>query len=194
MNSGIGLLGYGFRANNTIGHALRLALINIGHLWPGENDMALVGRPSSQTFYVFSENERSSPWEPYHVSQGYKKEESCVTVSTVGSYGANASGLVTFGGGAVMPWTAQSLLDNMVRVIKTDRDAMTLWKLGTAMPSPMKHFLVLHPEFAMELDRKGFTRTTLQEYLYEQTRVPYEQLSAKEIASVQRRLADREIP
>ena len=72
MNSGIGLLGYGFRANNTIGHALRLSLINMGHLWPGENDMALLGRPSSHTFYVFSENERNDPWEPYHVSLGYK--------------------------------------------------------------------------------------------------------------------------
>ena len=80
MNSGIGLLGYGFRANNTIGHAIRLSLINMGHLWPAENDMALLGRPSSHTFYVFSENERNNPWEPYHVSLGYKKEESCVTV------------------------------------------------------------------------------------------------------------------
>ena len=49
MDSGIGLLGYGWRANNTIGHALRLSLINLGHLWPGENDMALLGRPSSPT-------------------------------------------------------------------------------------------------------------------------------------------------
>jgi hypothetical protein len=194
MNSGIGLLGYGFRANNTIGHALRLSLINLGHLWPGENDMALIGRPSSHTFYVFSENERSNPWEPYHVSLGYKKEDSCVTVSTVGSYSASLSGLVAFGGGAVFPWTPQSLLDSMVRTIKMGRDMMTVWKFGTAVPSPGKQFLVLHPEFAMELNRKGFTRKKLQEYLYEESRIPYEQLSPKEIASVRRRLADREIP
>jgi len=194
MNSGIGLLGYGFRANNTIGHALRLSLINLGHLWPGENDMALIGRPSSHTFYVFSENERNDPWEPYHVSLGYKKGDSCVTVSTVGSYSASLSGLVAFGGGAVFPWTPQSLLDNMVRTIKMSRDMMTVWKFGTAVPSPGKQFLVLNTEFAMELNRKGFTRKKLQEYLYEQSRIPYEQLSPKEIASVRRRLADREIP
>ena len=75
MNSGIGLLGYGFRANNAIGYALRLCLINTGLLWPAVNDMALVGRPSSHTFYVFAENQRNNPWGPYHVSEGYKKEE-----------------------------------------------------------------------------------------------------------------------
>ena len=62
LNSGIGLMGYGWRANNTIGHAVRLCLINLGHVWPAENDMALIGRPSSHTCHVFAENERQSPW------------------------------------------------------------------------------------------------------------------------------------
>ena len=70
LNSGIGLMGYGWRANNTIGHAVRLCLINLGHVWPAENDMALIGRPSSHTCYVFAENERQSPWAPYHVTRG----------------------------------------------------------------------------------------------------------------------------
>ena len=56
MNSGVGLLGHGWQANNTIGRAIRLSLINIGYLWPGEIDMALIGRPSSHTFYTFAEN------------------------------------------------------------------------------------------------------------------------------------------
>ena len=87
MNSWIGFLGHGWRANNTIGRAVRLSLLNLGHMWPAVNDMALVGRPSSHTLYTFAENEEYSPWEPYHVSQGYKPEDSCVTVSTVGGYG-----------------------------------------------------------------------------------------------------------
>ena len=53
MNSGVGLLGHGWRANNTIGRAVRLSLINIGYLWPGEIDMALIGRPSSTYFLYF---------------------------------------------------------------------------------------------------------------------------------------------
>ncbi len=194
MNSGIGLLGYGFRANNTIGHALRLCLINMGMLWPAENDMALVGRPSSHTFYVFAENQRNSPWVPYHVSIGHKKEESCVTVMTVGSYSASSAGLVAFGGGAVFPWTPQQLLDNIVKTIMIGRNMIPVWKASTAIPSPQKHFLVLHPEFVMELNRLSYTRQKLQQYLYDRTRIPYEELTAKEVAAFRRRLADKEIP
>jgi len=57
MNSGIGFLGHGWRANNTIGRAVRLCLINLGHTWPAVNDMALDGRASSHTLYTFAENE-----------------------------------------------------------------------------------------------------------------------------------------
>jgi len=70
----------------------------------------------------------------------------------------------------------QALLDNMVRTIKMSRDMMTAWKFGTAVPSPGKQFPVLHPEFVMELNRKGFTGKKLQEYLHGQTLIPYEQL------------------
>jgi hypothetical protein len=85
MNAGLGMLSYGSRANLAIGRAVRLATINLGHNWPGENDMALVGRPNPITFMVVAENQEYSPWEPYHVSQGFKAEDSCVTLDVVGS-------------------------------------------------------------------------------------------------------------
>ena len=113
---------------------------------------------------------------------------------TVGSYSASSAGLVAFGGGAVFPWTPQQLLDNMVKTIMVGRNMDTVWKLGTAIPAPQKHFLVLHPEFVMELDRLGYTRKKMQQYLYDRSRVPYEELSAKEVAAFKRRLADKEIP
>ena len=78
MNSGVGLLGHGWQANNTIGRAVRLSLINIGCLWPGEIDMALIGRPSSHTFYTFAENMELSPWETFNEGLGYQAEDSCV--------------------------------------------------------------------------------------------------------------------
>jgi len=82
INSGIGLLGYGWQANSTIGRAVRLITINAGRLWPAVNDMALMGRPSSQ-FYVFAENQDLNPWPPFHVTQGFKPEDNCVTISSV---------------------------------------------------------------------------------------------------------------
>lgn len=44
FNSGIGMLGHGWRANSTVGRALRLSLLNLGQTWPQVNDMALTGR------------------------------------------------------------------------------------------------------------------------------------------------------
>ena len=193
MTSGIGFLGYGWRANNTIGYAMRLALINLGHLWPAENDMALIGRPSSHIFYTFAENEENNPWEPFHVSFGYKPEDSCVTVSTMNSYSSLGS-VTVFGGGAVTIWSPQSILDKMVQTISRDRAFMTIWKIGTAIPSPSRHTLVIHPEFAMEINRLGFTRKSMQNYLYERASIPYEQLTPKEIESIQRRINAGEIP
>ena len=144
INAGIGLLGYGWRPNNTIGHAIRLCLINIGMVWPQENDMALMGRPSSHTFQTFGENQAKSPWEPYHVSLGFEARDSCVTVATAMSH--NSPGATTvFGGGAVEPWTPQIILDNMVNAIARGRSGMTVWKLGSVIPSPQRHNIILHP-------------------------------------------------
>jgi hypothetical protein len=187
MNSGIGFLGHGWRANNTIGRALRLSLLNLGHLWPAENDMALIGRPSSHTFYTFAENEENSPWEPYHVSLDYKKENSCVTVSTVGSY---EGGMTIYGGGAVAPWTAKSILDKIINDISSGRRIFALFKRGVANPTahPRKYIIMLHPECAIELQRLSYTRESLQNYLYERTSVPYEELSPEEVRGIQERI------
>jgi len=187
MNSRIGFLGHGWRANNTIGRAVRLSMLNIGHLWPAENDMALIGRPSSHTFYTFAENEENSPWEPYHVSLGYKKEESSVTVSTIGSY---EGGMTIYGGGAVAIWTAKSILEKMVADIGGNRRIFALFKRGVANPSahPRKHIFLIHPECAIELQRLGYTRESLQKYLYERTSIPYEDLSQDEIKGIQERI------
>ncbi len=189
MESGIGFLGYGWHANSTIGRAVRLSLINIGRVWPGENDMALIGRPSPQTFYVFTESQDFSPWVPFHVTQGFKPEDSCVTISSVMSASSNL-----FGGGAVATWTPQEVLDNVVQTIMRDRAGMTLWKRGGATPGPMKHILFFEPALAMELNKLGHTRESLQRYLYERATIPYAELTRAEIASIQPRIDSGEIP
>ncbi|MGI6318355.1 MAG: hypothetical protein ACOX1J_06470 [Dethiobacteria bacterium] len=82
MNSKDRIWTYGNRANSTIGRAIRLCLINFGHMWPGINDMAR-SRVYPFTFFTFAEDFSSSPWEPYHVTYGFDAEESCITVSTI---------------------------------------------------------------------------------------------------------------
>jgi hypothetical protein len=191
MNSGTGLIGHGFRANNTIGYALRLSLLSFGHVWPGENDMALIGRVASHTFFTFAENEQLSPWEPYHASIGFRKEESAVTVSTVGGYGYNAAtGMIVYGGGAVSVWSADGILDTIVKDIGRSRRIFASFKRGQAIPMahPAKHIIVLAPELAGELNRRGYTRASLQKYLYEKTSLPFEELTLQEINAIRDRI------
>jgi hypothetical protein len=79
MHAGPGLFGPGFRANATIGRAIRLILMNVGGGWPGRGDMATQGSPAKFA-YAIAEREDATPWEPLHVALGFKAEQSAVTV------------------------------------------------------------------------------------------------------------------
>ena len=65
INYGSNALGQGWRANATIGRALRLVLCNIGGAAPGIFDKSTLGQPAKYTFCI-AENEEENPWEPLH--------------------------------------------------------------------------------------------------------------------------------
>src|SRR5215510_9455158 len=71
MHTGSGLFGPGFRANATIGRAIRLVLMNVGGGWPGRHDMATQGSPAKFSF-TLARSEDATPWEPLHVALGFK--------------------------------------------------------------------------------------------------------------------------
>ncbi|HEY4300777.1 MAG TPA: UGSC family (seleno)protein, partial [Candidatus Didemnitutus sp.] len=82
VHCGAGALGPGWRANATIGRALRLILINIGGAMPGEIDKSILGMPGKYSLCL-GELEESSPWEPFHVEQGHSAGTSTVTLLSV---------------------------------------------------------------------------------------------------------------
>jgi hypothetical protein len=79
LNSGRGALGPGWRANASIGRALRLLIGNVGGARPGEVSKSIMGQPGRYTLCI-AENEASSPWEPLHVTLGLHDGQSAVTV------------------------------------------------------------------------------------------------------------------
>jgi hypothetical protein len=79
VNCRAGVLGHGWRANATMGRALRLLLINVGGNKPGITDMATHGHPGKYS-YTMGEDEEHSPWTPFHVDRGYAREVSAVTM------------------------------------------------------------------------------------------------------------------
>jgi hypothetical protein len=189
MNSGIGFLGHGNRANNTIGRAVRLATLNIGRTWPAKNDMALIGRLSPHTFFTFSENSDMSPWQPYHASRGFPAEQSCVTVASIHS----SSPRDHFYGGMIMTWTADGILDRMVDdLLRTSRRTLKEWGMkgmGVVPGSGVgadNHMVILFPELVEEYKKMGYDQTKLQHEIYRRVSVPYEDLTSEEVEAIKK--------
>src|SRR5579872_1624413 len=79
MNMKMMALGYGHRANATIGRAVKLTLRNVGGAKPGDIERSTLGSIGKFTT-CFAEWEERSPWEPLHVERGFNKDENVVTV------------------------------------------------------------------------------------------------------------------
>jgi hypothetical protein len=90
VNSGIGCLGPGWRANATIGRAIRLILTNVGGALPGVYSKSTFASPLRYS-YICGENEEENPWTPYHVDQGFQRAQSTVTVFRAANF-CNISG------------------------------------------------------------------------------------------------------
>ena len=84
LNGSTGALGPGWRANMTIGRALRLVISLTGGGFPGRLDRSALAQPG-KVGVCFAEDEEVSPWEPLHVSRGFPADRSVVTV-----FGADA--------------------------------------------------------------------------------------------------------
>jgi hypothetical protein len=80
--SGAACLGPGFRANATIGRALRLVIRNVCRAVPGFLDRATFSWPLRYSF-CFGENEEASDWTPLHVQRGYAADQSTATVHSI---------------------------------------------------------------------------------------------------------------
>lgn len=79
LNSGMGALGPGSRANLTIGRAARLIVTLLGGAMPGTLDRATLGQMGKLGSCI-AEDEESSPWEPLHVERGFEPGQSVVTL------------------------------------------------------------------------------------------------------------------
>jgi hypothetical protein len=79
INSGDAALGPGWRANSTIGRALRLAIRNVARSVPGEFDRAAYSHPGRYG-WCFGEDEEGSGWPSLAGDRGLPPSQSAVTV------------------------------------------------------------------------------------------------------------------
>ncbi|HYE91075.1 MAG TPA: hypothetical protein VEA38_08655 [Terriglobales bacterium] len=149
LNAGSNVFGPGWRANATLGRALRLVILNCLGALPGVLDRSTQGHPGKYTFCI-AENEEESPWEPLHVERGFARDASTVTVfAAEGPHNA----LTHYG------LTADAIIVTL---------ADTMASLGSF--SPGQSFVVLAPEHVAILARDGWTKARIKEALYAQAR------------------------
>jgi hypothetical protein len=152
MNSGHNLFGSGNRANATIGRAIRLVLLNVGGGWPGDLDKSTFGHPGKYT-YAVAENEEASPWAPYHVEKGYRLDD-----STVFAIAAEAPHSVT-----------NHIADDPEGVLDSIVSAMSTIAHNNAVSSG-HCTVVIGPEHAATIARRGWSRNDVRMYLWYQAR------------------------
>jgi hypothetical protein len=78
LHGGNGCFGPGFRANATIGRAIRLMLLNLGGGIAGMASATVFGSPMRYTACI-TEHAARSPWESLAVSRGYSPEDNVIT-------------------------------------------------------------------------------------------------------------------
>jgi hypothetical protein len=84
LHGGNGCFGPGFRANASIGRAIRLLLLNLGGGIPGMASATIFATPLRYTACV-TENMAQSPWESLAVSKGYTPDANVITCAMVES-------------------------------------------------------------------------------------------------------------
>lgn len=151
------VFGHGWRANATLGRALRLIMINVGGNLPGVTDMATHGHPGRYS-YCIGEDEENSPWSPFHVDRGLAGDTSAVTVMCAeGPHNVND----------MVSKTPQLFLGSA---------ASTMAHLGgnAVYRSSLKgeQMLVVTAEVAQWLSEKGWSKDDVRLHLYEKARQP----------------------
>jgi hypothetical protein len=175
LHGGLCALGPGAPSarNTALGRAVRLVMMNIGHTYAGVSDMDTVGSPLKYSLCC-AENERESPWEPYHASRGFARETSTVTVQFV--YGMCE--LYDFQS------TAPEHLVEVYATAATNAAQVGtgLWLIGRRADPRYKteekehNVLFICPEHAQVFARAGWDRRRIQEALYRQARLPFRTL------------------
>ncbi len=84
INGGNGCFGPGFRANASIGRAIRLLLMNLGGGIAGVASATIFATPLRYTACI-AENIERSPWESLSVSEGYAPDDDVITCVMVES-------------------------------------------------------------------------------------------------------------
>ena len=164
VNCAASVFGAGFRANATIGRAVRLVWVNIGGARPGVISMSTFGQPGRYS-YCIGEHEEASPWESLSREHGFGPQESTVAVMA-----AEAPQVVVNAAGR----SAREILSTVARA-------------GTVIASPEvaplgDTLLVIGPEHAATIAADGWSKADVRSFVCEHCRVSLDGTSMPKFA------------
>jgi hypothetical protein len=143
------LFGPGWRANATIGRAVRLVMRNVIGTLPGELDRSSLGHAGKYTFCI-AENEAESPWPPFHTTRGFRPDQNAVTIFAAYAPHQFANRLSA---------TPEGVLDT----------ACAHMRISAGTARQPQYALVLAGEHMTIMKNAGWTREFVQRFVYEHT-------------------------
>jgi len=168
VNFGANVLGQGWRANATVGRALRFVLTNIGGATPGRFDKATLGQPAKFTFCI-GENEQENPWQPLHVERGLNVSANALSMT-------GCSGVYS-----AVDMASQSAKSLLKTFALTMRGGLASGVTSTEV------LFVICPEHAAVLARDGLTKNYIRDELFSMARVPFEKIAEENLELLAKR-------
>jgi hypothetical protein len=159
LNSKGNVFGSGFRANATIGRAIRLGVINAFGLRPHLLDQATQGTPAKYTACI-AENEEESPWPGLHTEAGLGVSDSAVTSFIIRS-----------------SLHIEARHTTVPEQLATDI-AGTISRTGALIHRTISAAVVLGPEHARLFAAAGWSKADLKQFMYDHAVRTHAELAA----------------
>ena len=156
INCGENLFGPGWRANATIGRAVRLVMRNVIGTMPGRLDRSTLGHGGKYSFCI-AENEEESPWPPVHVERGFKPEQSAATVLA-----------------ALAPHQFSNQFSNTAEGILTT--ACAHMRISAGAGKQPQHVLVIAGEHMRVMAKAGWSKDDIKRFCFENTQTSIAEL------------------
>ncbi|MFC2016564.1 hypothetical protein ACFLUF_02495 [Chloroflexota bacterium] len=158
INDSFSTIGPGWRANATIGRAVRLIMFNIGNSWPGKNDMKSFGTPFKYVI-LMAENEGAylDAWEPIRMAEGFNNDQPTISVMPAVSWQPEL-----FNPDEA---TTDKIVELLSRQAKVKYDCRAVnWGFD--------NLVLLNPTAFEAIFKEGRSRIDIQRALYESIKVP----------------------
>lgn len=149
LNYGDNLFGPGWRANATLGRAVRLVMRNVIGTLPGRLDRSTLGHGGKYSFCI-AENEAESPWPPVHVERGFHPHQSAVTVLA-----------------ALAPHQFYNQLSNTAEGILTT--ACAHMRISAGITGQPQYVLVIAGEHMQVIAKDGWSKDDIKRFCFEHT-------------------------